>query len=157
TYVVQRAESLMGLFYLGALYCFVRAVESEHPRSWAVMTWLLALLGMATKEAMVTLPVLLLLYDRIFVSHSFPVVWQSRRWFHAGIASTWIVLAWLVLGTHSRGGSAGFDAGVAPLAYARTQVYATVHYVQLAFFPQPLVFDYGRELLGSSPRLALHF
>ena len=31
TYVVQRAESMMGLFYLLTLYCFVRAVGTNQP------------------------------------------------------------------------------------------------------------------------------
>ena len=31
SYVVQRAESMMGLFYLLTLYCFVRAVGANQP------------------------------------------------------------------------------------------------------------------------------
>jgi protein O-mannosyl-transferase len=33
TYVVQRVESLMALFYLLTLYCFIRSAESARPRS----------------------------------------------------------------------------------------------------------------------------
>jgi hypothetical protein len=29
TYIIQRAESLMGLFYLLTLYCFIRGAKSE--------------------------------------------------------------------------------------------------------------------------------
>ena len=34
TYIIQRAESLMGLFYLLTLYGFIRGVESQRPRPW---------------------------------------------------------------------------------------------------------------------------
>ena len=34
TYVVQRAESLMGLFYLLTLYLAIRALDSPTPRRW---------------------------------------------------------------------------------------------------------------------------
>jgi hypothetical protein len=33
TYIVQRAESMMGLFYLLTLYCFIRSAESPQPRA----------------------------------------------------------------------------------------------------------------------------
>ena len=34
TYVIQRAESIMGLFYLLTLYCFIRGAASPRPRLW---------------------------------------------------------------------------------------------------------------------------
>jgi hypothetical protein len=34
TFVVQRTESLMGLFYLLTLYCFIRGAASSRPRLW---------------------------------------------------------------------------------------------------------------------------
>ena len=156
TYIVQRAESLMGLFYLAAFYCFVRAVEKERARIWSALTVLFSLIGMATKESMVTLPVLLLLYDRIFIAGSFSATWQRRRGLYTGLACTWGMLVWLMIGTHSRGGSAGFGANAGAFDYFVTQLFAVVHYVHLALFPQPLIFDYGSELMKFSPMLALH-
>ena len=34
TYLIQRAESLMGLFYLLTLYCVARGVDAIRPRAW---------------------------------------------------------------------------------------------------------------------------
>jgi protein O-mannosyl-transferase len=48
TYVIQRAESLMGLFYLATLYCFIRAATAEST-SWLVLSVAACFLGMATK------------------------------------------------------------------------------------------------------------
>src|SRR6185436_951824 len=64
-YVTQRTESTMGLFYLLTLYAAIRAMTSESGRSlkWEVASIVASLLGMASKESMVTAPVMVLLYD----------------------------------------------------------------------------------------------
>src|SRR2546423_137761 len=67
TYIVQRAESLMGLFYLLTLYAFVRgatAAERATRLRWFGAALGACLLGMGTKEVMATAPLLVLLYDR---------------------------------------------------------------------------------------------
>ena len=56
TYVAQRAESLMGLFYLLTLYAFVRGVQAPAGRSWLLASVLACLAGMETKQGMVTAP-----------------------------------------------------------------------------------------------------
>lgn len=73
TYVVQRAESLMGLLYLLTLYSFVRFADRPpgRARGWALISVSACLLGMATKETMVSAPLVVFLYDRTFVSGSF--------------------------------------------------------------------------------------
>ena len=50
TYVIQRTESLLGLFFLLTLYCFLRAVSSPRPWPWRVLTVLACLGGVSTKE-----------------------------------------------------------------------------------------------------------
>src|ERR1022692_1539631 len=68
TYIIQRAESLMGLFYLLTLYCFLRAAGAGGPGRfwWLAASVFACLLGMATKEVMVSAPLVVLLYDRTF-------------------------------------------------------------------------------------------
>jgi len=156
TYVVQRAESLMGLFYLLTLYCFVRyagaGVSPVLPRAggrgrWAGLAVLTCLLGMATKEVMVSAPLAVLLYDRTFVAGSLRGAWRARRGFYLCLAGTWLLLAALVAGTHGRGGSAGLGSAAPVWPYALTQCRAIVHYLRLAVWPDPLVFDYGTSLV----------
>jgi tetratricopeptide (TPR) repeat protein len=62
---------------------------------------------------------------------------------HAALFSTWLVLGLLVASTHGRGGTAGFGSAVGWQSYATTQLVAVAHYLRLAFWPHPLVFDYG--------------
>ena len=143
TCIVQRTESLMGLFYLLTLYGFIRAVASPAPRRWEIFTVAACLLGMATKEVMVSAPLLVLLYDRTFVTGGFRAAWQRHRWLYAGLAATWLPLTWLATHTGQRGGVAGFGLGLSSWDYALTQCRAIIHYLRLAFWPSPLVIDYG--------------
>jgi tetratricopeptide (TPR) repeat protein len=156
TYTVQRAESLMGLFYLLTLYCFIRGVDSNSSgirlRSsgfWFSASFLCCLLGMATKEVMVSAPLIVLLYDRTFVTGSFQEAWQKRRRLYLGLATTWLLLGCLVASTGgNRNGSAGFGGGVSWWVYALTQFPAIAHYLWLSLWPHPLVFDYGRTVVA---------
>src|SRR5262249_9673737 len=82
-YVPQRSELMVALFYLVTLYCSLRYWASL-PRSTPRAVWLLlavvaSLAGMASKEVMVTAPVVVLLFDRAFVSGSLAVAFR-RSW-----------------------------------------------------------------------------
>ena len=164
TYVIQRAESLMGLLYLLTLYCFIRGTESDANRaasgaaqtsgsqggaSWYALSFLACLLGMATKEVMVSAPLIVLLYDRTFLAGSFRAAWRQRRPLYVGLAGTWLLLAWLVASADNRGGTAGFGTTVTAWNYALVQSKALVHYLRLTVWPHPLVFDYGTAVVHS--------
>lgn len=144
TYIIQRAESMMGLFYLLTLYCFVRGADSGRPGFWLPASIFCSLLGMATKEVMVSAPLIVLLYDRTFVAGTFREAWNRRRWFYAGLAGTWLLLGYLVASVGgNRNGSVGFGLGVNWWAYELTQFQAIAHYLRLSLWPHPLVFQYG--------------
>jgi len=161
TYLSQRAESLMGLLYLLTLYCFVRGTEigngagARRRAGWYALSVLACVLGMGTKEVMVTAPVMILLYDRAFVSGSFSEAWRRRRGVYLWLAATWILLAFLVGGGASRGGTAGFGTSLPWWAYAFTQLRAVALYLRLSFWPSPLTFDYG--LVWGGPPLVMAF
>ena len=144
TYVIQRAESLMGFFYLLTLYAFIRYAGKERPGlGWAVVAFAACLLGMATKEVMVSAPVIVFLYDRTFVSGSLADAWRRHRRLHLALAATWLPLLWLVLSNDQRGSSTGFGSGISWDRYLLTQFPAVAHYLRLSFWPHPLIFDYG--------------
>ncbi len=141
TYVIQRTELLFGLFFLLTLYCVIRGSSSSHPGRWYVAAVAACALGMGSKEVMVGAPLIVLLYDRWFLSRSFQEAFHRRWALHIGLASTWLILAELVVtGVHSA--SAGFRLSVTPWEYARTQFGVIVHYLRLAIWPHPLALDY---------------
>ncbi len=143
TYLAQRAESLVGLFYLLTLYCFLRGVDSARAIWWFAGSAIACLLGMASKEVMVSAPLMVLLYDRTFCAGSFREAWRRRRGLYLVLASTWLLLGWLVVSGHNRGGSVGFGARISWWAYFGTQFGAIVHYLRLCVWPHPLLLDYG--------------
>jgi tetratricopeptide (TPR) repeat protein len=153
TYVVQRVESLMGLFYLVTLYCAIRAAEpGGRRRWWAGASMAACALGMGSKEAMVTAPVMVVLWDVLIGRLANP----RRRWpLYAGLASTWLILAALVAGS-PRSGSVGFGlGGWTWWSYLQTQAAVVTHYVRLAIVPAPLVFDYEWPRAASLGEAAL--
>ena len=150
TYMVQRAESLMGLFYLLALYCAIRGFSADQSKGWYILAILACAFGMGAKEVMVTAPLMVLVYDRIFISRSFKEALNQRRGLYVGLAATWIICVGLAI-TAPRGDSAGFGmADVSWLEYALTQCLVIVSfYLKLVFWPYPLVFDYGLPIVKS--------
>ncbi len=143
TYISQRTESLAGLFYLLTLYAFARASQ-ESGRRWLFLAPLACACGMATKEIMVTAPVVVLLFDRTFVGGSFRVAWSARRRIHFSLASTWILLLFLLTDVHERG--IGYVA-ITAWQYALTSCQSLLVYLRLTLWPAPLVFDYGTDFV----------
>jgi len=150
TCIIQRTESLFGLFYLFTLYAFARAAGSSGKQEqlrWAVSSVAACLLGMATKEAMVTAPVIVLLYDRTFLAGTFRGVGR-RRWIYYGLFATWALLFFLLQGNPMRGGTAGYEK-VTPWHYLLTQCRGIVIYLRLSLWPHPLILDYGTGVTRS--------
>ncbi len=139
TYVVQRAESLAGLFCLLTMYCFVRGLQSG--RGWFVASFLCCLIGVATKETVVVMPVIIFLYDWLFCGGSWRGAWRARGRVHAALFATWLPLAALVLGFGGdRGGTFSFTvAGF--WNYWVAQLKAVTCYLGLVVWPAPLAFD----------------
>ncbi|HET9368834.1 MAG TPA: tetratricopeptide repeat protein [Vicinamibacterales bacterium] len=146
-YLSQRTESMMALWALATLYASQRVMSGDARRTLFTGTAIAACaLGMASKESMVTVPVLVALYDRIFVAGSWRRVFADRAGLYAGLAATWIVLAVLVA-TSPRTLSAGFTAHDADVVtYLLNQAVMIVRYLTLAIWPRGLVLYYGWPL-----------
>ena len=150
TYISQRAEALVGLLYLLTLWCFIRAIEPGAKSKWGRWAFVSCLLGMATKEVMVSAPLFVALYDRAFVAGTWREVWVRHRKLLLALASTWLLLGWFVVQEGgARGQSAGFGLGVPWWAYLLKQCEAIVLYLRLSFWPYPLVLDYGTGVVWS--------
>jgi len=154
TYIVQRAESLVSLFYLLTLYFFMRAV-SLHGRGgkgFLACSVVCCALGMGSKEVMVSAPLAVLLLDRVFIAGSFLAAWRARKAYYAGLCATWAVLIISIVSSGFRGNTTGFDHGITWGAYLSTQCYALVHYLRLVIWPHPLIFDYGCSAVAAPAR-----
>jgi tetratricopeptide (TPR) repeat protein len=145
TYVVQRFESLMGLFFLFSLYGLARG---GGPRpSWIWLSASLASLALAaqTKEITAVFPIVALAYDRAFLADGWRETLRRRWWYHL---ATIVVTAWMVYQIRGalvpeRAASAGFGvATVTPWEYLRSQAGVLVHYLWLCVWPRTLCLDY---------------
>ena len=144
TYIVQRAESMMGLFYLLTLYCVIRGAESDSPKLWYVLAVASCLLGMASKEVMVSAPLIALLYDRAFIAESFREAWRRRRSLYLALGATWICLACLIVSAERFGTTSATakSNGIRWWAHLLAEPAVMVHYLRLCVSPQPLCLDY---------------
>ena len=152
TYIVQRAESLMGLCYLLTLYCFIRGAESPpmgngsrelRPRLWYGLSVAACALGMTSKEVMITAPVMVMLYDRTFLSGSLREAWRRRWPLYLGLAATWILLGAVL--TYGQLPATEMNArrlGINWWQYFLTEPGVILHYLRLSVWPRPLCFDY---------------
>lgn len=154
--VIQRTEILGGFFYLLTLWAFVRGVESSRAGWWWWGSVMACLAGMAAKEILFTAPLLVLLLDRSLWAGTFRDAWRLRARFYLGLASTWLLLAWILYrmgGT--RGNAAGFGTGVITWwSYFLKQWEAISTYLKLVVWPNPLVIDYGCSVIWDVGQVA---
>lgn len=142
-YVIERTESMMALFYLLALYAAIRAARLPSSRAWTAIAVLAAASGMACKESMVTLPLVVVLYDRAFLFDSFRHAFRARRSLYAGLAASWVILG-VLMADHPRTLSNGFATSeVSPWTYLMNQAVMVTQYLRLAIWPDSLVLYYG--------------
>jgi len=144
TYVIQRAESLMGMLFLLSLLCAQRYFDTRQ-RAWVWAALLAGLLSGLTKEVAIVLPVVVYLYDYAFVSKGWKEAWRAHRLLYLSLAMIWAVM-FLLYATMvpERIPTAGFSyAGITPLQYAVNQPASILHYLRLTFWPRPLIFDYN--------------
>jgi protein O-mannosyl-transferase len=161
-YIVQRAESLAGLFYLLTLYCVIRGACGDaprppspgilrvpRPRFWYAAATLACLAGMATKETLVTAPIIVLLYDWLFLSGSLREAMRRRWALYAALAATWLLLGYLVLHTNLLAHGAELHQPH-PWSYFISQPGVVLHYLRLCVWPHPLCLDYRWPLARSA-------
>ena len=145
TYIIQRAESLMGLFYFLTLYCAIRGLEGNR-RFWYPACVAACTLGMACKPVMVTAPLMVLLYDRCFFTGTFKAALRSSKSFYAGLAGTWGVYV-AIFSQATFDDTAGFGIQyVTAWEYFFSQPGVILHYLRLTVWPDALSLDYNWPL-----------
>ncbi len=174
-YATQRSELMLALFYLATLYCSLRYwCELPHPSiedslrreeypgesalpgrqnrrqrlMWLVLAILACLCGMASKEVMVSAPLMVLLFERTFIAGSLRKALRQSWLLYIGLAATWILL--LVVSLRAPyGTAAGFGAGVPVHEWWLTQTKVLLMYLKLTLWPSPLLIHYELPYLST--------
>ncbi len=148
TQIAQRAESMMSMFFLLTLYCAIRGFNSSRRGFWYSASVLACALGMGTKEVMAAAPLIVPLYDYVFVSKSLKTMLRKRRGLYLSLAATWVIVFALALITHFKpAGSNIFNKNLLVLkdadwlGFTIAQPAVVLEYIRLSFWPWPQGFQ----------------
>lgn len=161
TYIVQRIEALMGLFFLLTLYCFFLGSQSNNGSAiWYLLSVLFLSLGMATKEVMIVAPIAVLLLDYVFLHHGGETgrtpLW-SRWWVYLAFLPATLWLISMTLNTDYSVQSKKAELGAHPerWEYFLTQPGVICEYLRISLFPIGLCFDRYWPLADTLPQIAI--
>ena len=161
TYLYQRFESLMGLLFLGGLYCLWRAAASGGSRlapwQWLAASYACVLLSIATKEVGITALPVFLLFDRAFLARSWREVFSRRGWYYGALlAIVGAGVGYVLLNRgHYLAGGLLCAQRVSTWQYLRTQPEGIGHYLAQAIWPSRLCIDPSWPVQDDPPRLAI--
>ncbi len=142
TYVIQRIEALMGLFFVASMYCYFRGSQSQTSWPWYLGSIACCWLGMGSKEVMITLPVVLLAFDWTFLWTDWKTFFKQRLWVYGGfsIAVVWLLLAVFAVAPEVQQ-NVIVDRPVTRWEYFSTQPQVIFQYLLVVFWPAAMCFD----------------
>lgn len=140
-YVSQRTESMMACCLLLTLYAAIRS-HASLGRGWHALAIVACLAGTVCKETIAAAPLLVTLYDRVFLYPSWRDAARARGSLYVGLVASWLVLAGVVL-SGPRAAVSGSASGVPVWTYLLNQAAILVDYLRLTVWPTDLVALYG--------------
>lgn len=146
-YVTQRTELMACFFYFGTIYASIRHLK-ERSAGWLLAAVAACWAGMASKEVVASVPILVLLYDRTIFGRTLREAWHNARPLYVGLFGSWLLLVCLA-GPGPRSASAGFHLGVPATNWWYTQAKVLLEYLKLAVWPWPLSIHYEPPYLTS--------
>lgn len=157
-YVTQRTESMMAAAYLFAVYAAIRGLEGPRGNRWEGCAVVAAFAAVACKETALTLPVMVVAWDRCFAFQTWTEAWARRRHLYGLLLTSWLLFAFFAreLPFFTEG---GFEESVSRWTYLLNQGPVIAGYLRMALWPSGLIFDYGSPspitLAQAAPTVAL--
>ncbi len=145
SYIYQRIELLAALASLASLAAFLRAAAAPRPLPWVATAVIACATGMACKEWVVVVPLVVLLADRAFLGSSWREVFARRGAWHATIWATIPIAFAIVAGQRARYPEAGFTAWQS-FVYAVNQPAIILWYLSRLVLPWGQSLDHGGVL-----------
>lgn len=159
TYISSRSELLSTFFYLIGLFLFVVSPEKKLGFSFSWVFAVLFLLGIGSKETVITLPATLLLYDFLFLAEGrLRNVFSRWRFYITFVVGGMAVIYYFLTGPLRNSIGGGASGNLSSTAYFLTQLRVVVRYIQLLFLPVGLNLDYDfRPSAGLEPAVIASF
>jgi len=158
TYITQRFASLAALFYLLSLCLYIKGRMSTKGAGYFIGSAIVALLGMFTKQNVITLPLAILLYDFCFFregSQTIKLMHKSNRIYVFLISMFLLIIPALysfkifkILSAQGLSGSNDGDL-LTIKTYCLTQFRVVATYIRLLFLPFGQNLDYHFPMSGS--------
>src|SRR3989338_1347559 len=154
-YIIQRCESLMGLFYIATVYFLIKGFQLNN-RIYYFLSICSCYLGMGSKEVMVTAPLMAVIYDKSFLSSTWKGLIKKRWLYYLGLCSAWILLYFVSVKRFFIQPFLEYNFvsrapdPIPPISYALTQTQVILHYIRLSIFPRGLTFDYHWPVVKSA-------
>ena len=142
TYISSRSELLSTFFYVAAVLIFVNTPWQKIGYLLSLVVAVMFVLGIASKETVITLPAVLFAYDFIFLSGASLRTTLSRWRFYLPFVAGAALVGYRLM-TVTLVGSAGAALGhLPPWLYFLTQLKVIVRYIQIILLPVGLNLDY---------------
>jgi len=143
TYIFSRSVLLSTFFYLSSLVLFVRAFEKKNTIVY-VFSLLSFVLALFSRQDVVTLPAIILLFDYVFLSDFKTMKVKEKRYYHLPF---WIILfIYLLFRYFYFGGLGDVEAKAGSVwnrySYLIIQPYMILRYFKLLFVPIGLCIDH---------------
>jgi tetratricopeptide (TPR) repeat protein len=148
-YVVQRAELMATtMMLLSALMLVLSATSTSRRWLWQLLCVLACFAGMQCKLIALVTPLILLIFDWLFISEKAQDIWRQRRWMYVGSFASWSMM--FVFGIFSMfksdaqlaSAGTGLMRAIPPSLYLAAQSQILLYYLYLAIWPGTLVFDH---------------
>lgn len=142
TYVSQRAETMMGLFFLLTMYFAIRGFYSGSSRLFHAAAVVSFFFGAASKEVIIVAPLIVLACDVILFEKTVKRALGESLFLYLGLGAGIIALvAWTALGGSASANPIDFKISRLNYALIQARVIAT-RYLPLSVWPSGLCFSY---------------
>ena len=154
TYIIQRAESLMGLCYLLTTYFSLKWFATLNRRwvSWALVSFFV---GIGSKPILVTAPFVVLMFDRFLFPKTWHETLKRSLGLYLGFVVGLITLTLLVIFSPMDKNSGFSVEKLSVLDFLMSQFGAVLYYLRLILWPDSLALDYSWGLAGSLTEIVI--
>lgn len=142
TYIIQRCESLMALFFLLAIYGALRGWQSPSQNRWHLAAVLFFFLAVGAKEVAAVAPLLFFAYEWVFRGRPPLQAARLSPLLYGGLALG-LLAAILTAASADTLLSRTEQTPLDLSTYWLTQCRVVLHYLRLALWPSGLTIDYG--------------
>lgn len=143
TYIVQRAESLAGMFYILGLLSYVKSTVTNR-KIWRIILICTCVCGMLSKPTFVTFPLMVVFYDCFIISGGVRETFKSRLNIFKILFLTWLIPITIGFLPNESATSVGLASEMPSIGeYFLAQQEIMPYYLRLMIYPHPLCIDYG--------------